>query len=159
MIFISQGQENNAEPNPGNSIERIEYEAPVTMVLEDLKRQTGNGASRRLSTAAKLLHITGLGEQGRRPGLTGGSQNNPGETQLPLKTLHRVGRNRWKAWLFPLSGLCWQPAREGVQANDRRGTPATWADHWRARRGSAYKQANNHHNNWADLYALKKTHL
>ena len=91
MIFISRGQGINTESNPGNSIERIEYEAPVTMVLEDLKRQTGNGASRRSATAAKLLHTTGLGEQGRRPGLTGGSQSNPGETQLPLKTLHRVG--------------------------------------------------------------------
>lgn len=38
MIFISQGQGNNREPNLGNSIGRIEYEAPVTMVLEDLKR-------------------------------------------------------------------------------------------------------------------------
>ena len=156
MIFISRGQGINTESNPGNSIERIEYEAPVTMVLEDLKRQTGNGASRRSATAAKLLHTTGLGEQGRRPGLTGGSQSHPGETQLPLKTLHRVGRNRWNAWLFPLTGLSWQPT---LKANDRRGTPATWADHRRAGRGSVYKQANNHHNNWADLYALKKTHL
>lgn len=100
MIFISQGQGNNTEPNLGNSIGRIEYEAPVTMVLEDLKRQTGNGASRRLATAAKLLHTTGLGEQGRRPGLTVGSQNNPGKTQLSLKTLHRVGEKQVKRLAF-----------------------------------------------------------
>lgn len=41
MIFISQGEGRNTEPMQGNSIEGSEYEASVTIVLEDLKRQTG----------------------------------------------------------------------------------------------------------------------
>lgn len=52
MIIISRGQGSNTEPNPGNSIERTEYEAPVTVVLEGLKRQIGNGGQQEISNSS-----------------------------------------------------------------------------------------------------------